>query len=130
MREAIEQYVSIWNSNDVSKLEHLFRKESTYWDSLQQGDAIGLLREAIANTHEAFSDILFEIISVSEVGGRQFFLHWRMTGLNTGPFYSQPPTGKRIDIEGLDSIQCTSGAIVDIKSFYDSSLFNQQLELQ
>ncbi len=67
---------------------------------------------------------------MSNTSENQFFLEWQMTGKNTGEFFGYPPTGKRIDIKGLDSISIEANRIKEIKSFYDSSLFTQQLGLQ
>lgn len=130
MKETIEKYVSIWNSKGISSLEDIFSKNSNYWDSTQEGNAIDLLTGSITATHEAFPDILFQIISLSATNENHFFLEWQMTGINTGEFFGYPPTGKRIKIHGLDSIKIDSNKISEIKSFYDSSLFSQQLELQ
>ena len=130
MKEIIEKYVAVWNSNGISSLEDIFSKKSRYWDSTQEGGAIGLLTGSIAGTHKAFPNVLFQIISLSASSENQFFLEWQMTGTNTGEFFGYPPTGKRIEIQGLDSIKLESNKIAEIKSFYDSGLFNQQLELQ
>ncbi|MEO1055086.1 MAG: ester cyclase [Bacteroidota bacterium] len=130
MKETIEKYVSIWNANGIHDLEEVFSEKSKYWDATQAGDAIDLLKGSITSTHDMFSDVLFQIISLSAASENQFFLEWQMTGKNTGEFFGHPPTGKSIEIQGLDSIQLESGKIADIKSFYDSSLFTQQLGLQ
>ena len=130
MKEIVEKYVSIWNSNDTSDLEEIFNEKSKYWDSIQEGSAIDVLKASISTTYYAFSDITFQIISVSTTSENQFFLEWQMTGKNTGEFFGYPPTGKRIDIKGMDSISIEANRIKEIKSFYDSSLFTQQLGLQ
>ncbi len=130
MTEAVKKYVSIWNSNDISSLEDIFSEESTYWDALQEGEAIDLLSGSIASTHRTFSDVLFRIISLKTIRKNQAFLAWQMNGTNTGEFFGYPPTGKKIEIRGLDSLTFKSGRITEIKSFYDSSLFATQLGIQ
>jgi len=130
MKEIIEQYVSIWNSNGISLLEEIFSEKSTYWDAKQQGSAVAILTSSIAATHEAFTDISFQISYLDVASENQYFLEWRMLGTNTGVFFGYPPTGKNIAIQGLDSIKLDSNKIAEIKSFYDSGLFGQQLGLQ
>lgn len=130
MKEIIEKYVSIWNSNGISDLEEIFSEKSKYRDATQEGSAIDILTSSIASTHDAFSNVLFEIISLDAVNENQFFLEWKMTGINTGEFFGYPSTGKRIEIQGLDSISSELNKIIEIKSFYDGSLFGQQLGLQ
>ncbi|MEQ8473559.1 MAG: ester cyclase [Marinoscillum sp.] len=130
MKEIIEKYVSIWNSNGISDLEQVFSEKSTFWDATQVGSAIDVLTGSIAATYEAFSNVSFQIISLATTSENQFFLEWQMTGTNTGVFFGSPPTGKGIEIHGLDSIKFETNKITEIKSFYDSSLFGQQLGLQ
>ncbi|MEM6737262.1 MAG: ester cyclase [Bacteroidota bacterium] len=130
MKEIIEKYVSIWNLNEISYLADIFDEKSKYWDSTQKGNAIKVLTSSVAATHRAFSDVSFQITSLVTTGKNQSFLEWQMTGTNTGEFFGYPPTGKRVEIKGLDSIYFESNKIIEIKSFYDSSLFGQQLGFQ
>ncbi|MEM9329575.1 MAG: ester cyclase [Bacteroidota bacterium] len=127
MNKVVEKYVSVWNSNDSSSLEDIFDKASKFWDTTQEGGAIEVLTGSIASTHEAFSDVSFHIISLSVADENKFFLEWQMTGVNTGVFFGHPATGKRIEIRGLDAISLKSDKIAEIKSFYDSGMFSQQL---
>ncbi|GEM_PF-2981919 len=130
MNDLVKQYVSIWNNNSISELGEVFTKQSKYWDSNQEGEAIELLTGSIAATHEAFSDISFQIISLKTTIENQVFLEWKMTGTNSGEFFGYQPTGKVVEIRGLDSIRLEANKIAEIKSFFDSSLFSQQLGLQ
>ena len=130
MKAVVEKYVSIWNSNGIPSLTEVFDANSTYWDSMQNGGAIELLTSSIAATHESFSEVLFQITSLNATSEGECFLEWHMTGVNTGEFFGHPATGKNIEIKGLDLIRFESDKIAEIKSFYDSNLFNQQLGLQ
>ena len=130
MKETIEQYVSIWNSNDILSLPEVFSHESKYWDAMQEGKAVELLSGSIAATHQAFPNVLFKIISLNAISKKQFFLEWLMIGTNTGDFFGNPPTGKNIEIKGIDAIMLESAKIKEVRSYYDSSLFSLQLELQ
>ncbi|MEM8896273.1 MAG: ester cyclase [Bacteroidota bacterium] len=130
MIEIVEKYVSIWSANGTSDLEKVFSEKSKYWDATQEGNAIELLTGSIASTHEVFSNVLFRIVSLSATDHNQCFLEWQMTGTNTGAFFGHAPTGKSIEIQGLDSIKYDSNKIIELKSYYDSSLFGQQLGLQ
>ncbi len=51
MKEIVEKYVSIWNSNDTSDLEEIFNEKSKYWDSIQEGSAIDVLKASISTTY-------------------------------------------------------------------------------
>ena len=127
MKKHIEEYVAIWNSKGVSELDWLFEDKSNYWDPNQHGPAIEVLRGALSSTHEAFPDVMLEVVSLDEVNDHQFFLEWRMTGTNSGEFFGNPPTGKRIELVGLDSIKMEAGKITEIRSYYDINMIAQQM---
>ncbi|MFY0599930.1 MAG: ester cyclase [Cyclobacteriaceae bacterium] len=127
MEKLITQYVSVWNEKDTSNLNHLFQNQAYYWDPAQEGNAIELLNSAVLATHDAFPDVSLETLSLKSSAEDVFFLEWKMTGTNTGSFFGSEPTGKKIEIKGLDSISCKDGKISEIKSFYDSSSLTQQL---
>ena len=129
MKEIVEKYVSVWNSNDISGLKEICSNESKYWDSTQEGNTMDVLANSITATHEAFSNVLFQVVSLVSTGDTQFFFEWQMTGTNTGEFFGYPPTGKDIKIHGLDSIKFDSLKVLEIKSFYDSGSFGKQLGL-
>ncbi|MCR9253478.1 MAG: ester cyclase [bacterium] len=130
MKELIEHYVSIWNRNGASELEEVFTEDSKYWDSVQSGNAIEVLSGAVAGTYESFPDVKFEITQLTVNPDGQLFLEWKMTGTNTGEFFGNPPTGRSVEIKGLDAISVEGNKIREIRSFYDTGLFNQQLGLQ
>ncbi len=130
MKQCLEQYVTIWNDKNVSNLEGVLKESSNYWDAAQHGGALEIIHNSILATHEAFPDIFFKIIKLNSASNNEFYLEWLMTGTNTGSFFGAAPTGKKIEIRGLDYIVCESDKISSIQSFYDSALFSQQLELQ
>ncbi|MDN5204531.1 ester cyclase [Fulvivirgaceae bacterium BMA10] len=129
MVEVIKQYVLIWNEKSISDLKNVFQANARYWDALQEGNAIELLENSISTTHIAFPDVSFEIISLNYASENKIFMEWLMMGTNNGTFFGAAPTGKRIEIKGLDYFVCENGKISEIKSFYDSSLFHHQLEI-
>jgi len=129
MKEQVQKYVSIWNNEGIADLKQVFKNESKYWDAMQEGNAIDVLTESIKSTHQAFSNISFEVLTLSGAGDNQMVLEWQMTGTNTGSFFGADPTGKSIAIKGLDLITLEADRISDIRSYYDSGLFAQQLGL-
>ena len=94
---------------------------------MQAGDAFSILSESIPMIHKGFSQVLFRNVSLVAASNDQFFLEWEMSGTHTGDFFEIPPTGKKIEVKGLDAISIESGKISEIRSFYDSSLFTQPL---
>jgi steroid delta-isomerase-like uncharacterized protein len=57
-------------------------------------------------------------------------VEWRMTGHFTGgPFQGVDPTGKRVDIRGLDLLEIEDGEIVGNTAYYDGMTFARQIGL-
>ena len=55
-------------------------------------------------------------------------VEWRMAGHFTGaPFMDLEPTGKRLDIRGLDLLEIEEGEIVGNTAYYDGASFARQV---
>jgi steroid delta-isomerase-like uncharacterized protein len=53
---------------------------------------------------------------------------WRLTGQFTGaPFQGIEPTGKPVEVRGLDLIELESGEIVSLTAYYDGASFARQV---
>lgn len=127
MVEVVEQYVAIWNSNSIVELENVFTNQSQYWDALQEGPAIEILKNSIQTTHSAFPGISFEIIDIKDVRKESAYLEWRMQGSHQGEFLGVAPTWNKINIRGLDAINFSSNKISRIQSYFDSYVMLKQL---
>jgi steroid delta-isomerase-like uncharacterized protein len=63
-------------------------------------------------------------------GETQAAVEWRMTGNFTGgPFQGIDPTGKRLDIRGVDVLEIEDGQIVGNTAYYDAMSFARQIGL-
>jgi len=63
-------------------------------------------------------------------GERQAAVEWRMTGhFSGGPFQGIDPTGRRVDMRGLDLLEIEDGAIVGNTAYYDGMSFARQIGL-
>ena len=61
-------------------------------------------------------------------GERQAAVEWRMTGYFTGaPFQGIDPTGRRVEIRGLDMLEVEDGLIVSNTAYYDGASFARQV---
>jgi steroid delta-isomerase-like uncharacterized protein len=55
-------------------------------------------------------------------------VEWRMAGHFTGaPFMDLEPTGRRVDIRGIDLIEIEDGQIVGNTAYYDGASFARQV---
>lgn len=63
-------------------------------------------------------------------GESQAAVEWRMTGHFTGgPFQGVDPTGRRVDMRGLDLLEIEDGEIVGNTAYYDGMTFARQIGL-
>jgi steroid delta-isomerase-like uncharacterized protein len=96
---------------------------------------IGPLRgtdEIVAFFRELFQAVPDSEMTVTRVvaGETEAAVEWRMTGHFTGgPFQGVDPTGKRVDIRGLDLLEIEDGEIAGNTAYYDGMTFARQIGL-
>jgi predicted ester cyclase len=61
--------------------------------------------------------------------GDQVMTHFTVSGTNTGSLGSLPPTGRRVEIDGMSLIRYEDGRIAEERIFLDSREFRRQLGL-
>ena len=77
---------------------------------------------------KAFPDFKITNPHRSSLAGNSIFVHWEMTGTNTGEFDGMPATGKKVKISGLSRIHFNGQGKVDEENvFYDQLSLMQQL---
>jgi steroid delta-isomerase-like uncharacterized protein len=94
---------------------------------------IGVLRgrQAVADfwreTFVAVPDLEMTVTRVV-AGETQAAVEWRLSGNFTGgPFQGIDPTGKRIELRGLDLFELEDGEIVSNTAYYDGASFARQV---
>jgi steroid delta-isomerase-like uncharacterized protein len=61
-------------------------------------------------------------------GEREVAVEWRMTGSFTGaPFQGLEPTGRRLELRGLDLLEIEDGKILSNTAYYDGAAFARQI---
>lgn len=76
----------------------------------------------------AFPDMHMELLDMA-VDGDKIWWRFRMTGTNTGEFMGMPPTGKKIDIEGIDVLRMEGERAAEHWGVTDQMKMLQQLGL-
>ena len=96
---------------------------------------IGMLRgrqeieEFFRGLFAAVPDLETTIVRVV-ANDRHAALEWRMRGTFTGePFQGIDPTGKAVDMRGLDLVEVEDGKIVGNTAYYDGAEFARQVGL-
>lgn len=73
-----------------------------------------------------FPDLSFKVEEML-VEGDKVVVRFRMQGTHRGRFTHFAPTGKHIDIPGIDILRISQGRCVEHWGFMDSALLSQQL---
>jgi steroid delta-isomerase-like uncharacterized protein len=135
LRAFAERYLQAWNSRDPAAVGACVTEDVLWEDPALAEPARGRSEvEAFAErSSTAFPDYeFFELASpAASEDGLTVYAPWRMTGTNTGPIDPPgfAPTGRRIDIEGIDRWQFRDGLIARYRAFYDFSELARQLGL-
>lgn len=127
-----EKYVEGWNTHDPDMVVEQFADGGTFTDPYVeeplQGDEIG---DYVAETIEGFPDVQFEDrVMPTEIDG-EFGLvaEWTMRGTHTGNLDWLPPTGRTIELDGVDVVEFSDDGIAKITGYYDQKEFAEQLGL-
>ena len=126
MREAFEAIAA----KDLDALEQVWDENST--DVFL---ALGLevtgrpaLRAFFAETFQALPDMHFTIEDVHDVDERTAVGQWRMQGtFSGGRFQGIEPTGRPIDIRGIDVMRFEDGVLRHNDVYYDGMSFARQI---
>jgi steroid delta-isomerase-like uncharacterized protein len=91
------------------------------------------VQEFMRDAWVAFPDLRFDETDTPHrtAGGDQLAWRWRMRGTNTGPIDPPgfAPTGRTIEIEGVDLWTMRDGRIARYRAFYDFNELAVQLGL-
>lgn len=74
----------------------------------------------------AMPDFHMEVIAVAEQGD-DVFVHWRFTGTHLGRLMGLAPTGKKVEIDGMDHFVVRDGAVVSNFVVFDQMQYALQL---
>jgi steroid delta-isomerase-like uncharacterized protein len=83
-------------------------------------------KRSLAATRLAFPDITITIEASAAQEGL-VFRRWHMLGTHEGTFLGVPPTGRRVELSGIDLERLDEDRIVEHWSFWDRMALAQQL---
>jgi steroid delta-isomerase-like uncharacterized protein len=99
------------NERDVRSLRELWTADTVerFPDrTCRGGDEIATYFE---DTFRAIPDFHIEIVGLAEQGD-DVFVQWHITGTHEGPLLGIEPTGKRLEIDGIDHFVVRDGKVV------------------
>lgn len=128
--EVAQRYFDAWNQHDAGAIMATFAEGGTYADPATRGPLSGAAIGAYAQTlWDAFPDLSFDIVSVTENASGLVSAEWVMKGTNTGPFSGLPPIGAAVALSGADFVRVAADEIQSVQGYFDSGALPRALGL-
>lgn len=129
------RYFGAWNSHEPEQVARC-ATEDVVWDSPAlhaPGRGRQAVADLVATTAVAFPDYEFTRPAAIAIADDRLtaYVPWRMTGTNAGSFDppGYAPTGKPIDLPGIDVWRFRDGLIWRYQAVYNYSIIGRQLGL-
>jgi steroid delta-isomerase-like uncharacterized protein len=131
-REFAERYVEAWNSYDAEAIEELVAPDVVWLDPALPEPARGVeeVKDFMRRSWAAFPDLHFTAGPLwLDAHGDSVTWAWRMEGTHQGEIEPPgfAPTGRRIDIDGIDVWDFAEDRIERYRAYYDMAALAQQL---
>ena len=124
----VERDMGIWNEGNLAIADELIAPDYVQRSTANSEDLIGIdaFKELITNVRTQFPDFK---ITVEELIIKDDKIVWRwiMTGTNTGTTSDIPPTGKKMQCEGVGILHVVDGKIVERLIYYNEADMLTQL---
>lgn len=132
-KSLLERYVERYNAGDLDACMELYAEDAV--QIMHDGTFAGrsAIRERLARDLTACPDAAYTVGSFVEQGD-SFADEWTFAGTHTGPFLlpdgtQLPPTGKRLEIKGMELVQVRDGKIIIDNLYYDAMAILAQFGL-
>ena len=132
-RNLLERYVELYNAGDLDGVMDLYAEDSVQLMTDGTFEGRSAIHDRLAKELAAFSDIAHRYVSYVEQGDA-FADEWVFVGTHTGPLVlpdgtELPPTGKRVEVKGMELVRVRDGKIVVDNLYYDNLAVAAQLGL-
>ena len=126
--ELIRWAFEMLNRHDVSVLKQYWSAETVerFPDRTCRGpeEIARYFEEAFA----AIPDFHMDIVAVAEQD-ENVFVHWRLTGTHLGPLQGIQPTGKKLEVDGIDHFVIRDGQVSSNFVVFDQMQYARQIGL-
>ena len=131
IRDAYEQGIGFYNAGDVEGLVNLYTEDATRVTPFGTFEGRAAIREALSRDKAAFPDRTMTV-DVCVEQGDTIAAEWTVAGTNTGPLLMPdgtelPPTGKRVELKGMELVQVRGGKAAVHHQYWDNMAVAGQL---
>lgn len=130
INDQTDKFVSEFlNKHDASVLGDIVAdKFVRYMNDVKESTSREELAKNMNVFFTGFPDFKIELLHRSPIFNNTRFVHWQMTGTNTGEFNGSPATGKKVKITGLSRLHFNGNGKLDEENvYYDQLDLMQQL---
>ena len=132
-RKLLDRYVERYNAGDLDGVMDLYAEDAVQIMPDGTYEGWSTVRERLAQELNAFTDLAHRVESFVEQGDA-FADEWTFVGTHTGSFRlpdgtELPPTGKRVEIRGMEVVRVRDRKIVLNSLYYDTMAVAVQLGL-
>lgn len=128
--QVFQAYADAWNRHDADAIVATFADGGTYSDPMTPGPLTGAaIGEYARGLWSAFPDLSFELARAMEGEGGTLSVEWVMRGVNGGSMMGLPPTGRAIEVRGIDVAVVADGKLRSVQGYFDSAAVPRALGL-
>jgi steroid delta-isomerase-like uncharacterized protein len=135
VRSFVERWANAWNGHDADALASLCTEDVVWDDPALPGPEHGraAVREYLRGVWTMFPDLSFALPEppLIALDGPRAGQVWVMTGtmLGSDPWAGFAPTGKHVELEGIDLYEFRDGLLAHYRGRYDMAETARQLGL-
>jgi steroid delta-isomerase-like uncharacterized protein len=132
-RDFADRWQRAWNSREADQVSALCTEDVSWEDPLTERPVRGraAVAEYLRSVWRAFPDLTFTWPEgpFASFEGVKLALHWRVTGTMLGPMDPPgfAPTGRRIQLDGIDLLELRDGLVRGYQGFFDVQTVAQQV---
>jgi steroid delta-isomerase-like uncharacterized protein len=126
-------FLAVWNDHDTTHLDQFVTDDVVWIDPLLTEPARGVdaVRRFMEACWASMPDLHFEITGAHCLADDApvLMVPWKMTGTHLASFDPPgfAPTGRRIDIDGIDVYTFRAGKVAEYRAYYDNAEQGRQL---
>ncbi len=126
MQHIVDLVAKLWNTGKAEIATQLYDDRSER--RAPNGTARGAqgIGNYVTEVHTAFPDFKLEITQTLSQGN-QVAVQWTATGTQKGEFMGIPPTGTRVEVNGISLERIENGRVLEELVYFDQLMLLQQL---